>query len=99
MKHGKEVLNHNTAKLEQTKPKATNFLTWEEFERLFYYEFKPEVSHLELTKDRFCFCCATSLRHSDMQILKKADFDDYDTMKPYIAMTDKTRKKMMDTNF
>ena len=25
--------------------------------------------------------------------------EDYDTMKPYIALTDKTRKKMMETNF
>ena len=25
--------------------------------------------------------------------------EDYATMKPYIALTDKTRKKMMDTNF
>ena len=24
---------------------------------------------------------------------------DYDSMKPYIALTDKTRKKMMETNF
>ena len=25
--------------------------------------------------------------------------EDYDSLKPYIAITDKTRKKMMETNF
>lgn len=94
LKHGKDVLNHKTAKLEQTKPKATNFLTWEEFERLFYYEFKPEESHLELTRDRFCFCCATSLRHSDMQILKKADFDDYDNPTSFSFVSKKTHDEL-----
>ena len=94
LKHGKDVLNHKTAKLEQTKPKATNFLTWEEFEQLFYYEFKPEESHLELTRDRFCFCCATSLRHSDLQILKKADFDNADNPTSFTFVSKKTHDEL-----
>ena len=42
------------------------------------YEFEEGEEHLELTRDRFCFACATSLRHSDLEILKKSDFDDPD---------------------
>ena len=90
LKHGKDVLNHKTAKLEQTKPKAVNYLTWDEFEKLFYYKFKKGESHLELTRDRFCFCCATSLRHSDMEILKKADFDNYDDPTSFSFVSKKT---------
>ena len=94
LKHGESVLNHKTSKLEQTKPKAVNYLTWEEFERLFHYEFKPEESHLELTRDRFCFCCATSLRHSDMEILKKADFNDHDNPTSFSFVSKKTHDSL-----
>ena len=90
LKHGKDVLQHKTAKLKMTKPKAVNYLTWKEFELLFHYEFKPEESHLELTRDRFCFCCATSLRHSDLEILKKADFDNYDNPSSFTFVSKKT---------
>lgn len=94
LKHGEEVLKHKTAKLEQTKPKAVNFLTWEEFEKLYSYEFKNEESHLELTRDRFCFCCATSLRHSDIEILKKADFDNYDDPTSFSFVSKKTHDEL-----
>lgn len=94
LKHGTDVLKHKTAKLEMAKPKAVNFLTWEEFERLFYYEFKPKESHLELTRDRFCFCCATSLRHSDLEILKKADFDNYDNPTSFSFVSKKTHDEL-----
>lgn len=94
LKHGEEVLKHKTAKLEQTKPKAVNFLTWEEFEKLYSYEFKKEESHLELTRDRFCFCCATSLRHSDIEILKKADFDNYDDPTSFSFVSKKTHDEL-----
>lgn len=90
LKHGKEVLKHKTAKLEQSKPKAVNFLKWDEFERLFNYKFEEGEEHLELTRDRFCFACATSLRHSDMEILKKADFDDYDNPTSFSFVSKKT---------
>jgi len=94
LKHGEEVFKHKTAKLEQTKPKAVNFLTWEEFEKLYSYKFKDEESHLELTRDRFCFCCATSLRHSDMEILKKADFDNYDDPTSFSFVSKKTHDEL-----
>lgn len=90
LRHGREVLNHKTKKLEQSKPKAVNFLKWEEFEKLFYYEFKEGEEHLELTRDRFCFACVTSLRHSDMEILKKADFDDYENPTSFSFVSKKT---------
>ena len=32
-------------------------------------------------------------------VMSYTGHEDYDTMKPYIALTDKTRKKMMETNF
>ncbi len=94
LKHGKDVLEHKTAKLETTKPKAVNYLTWDEFERLFNYKFKAGESHLELTRDRFCFCCATSLRHSDMEILKKADFDDHDNPTSFSFVSKKTHDSL-----
>lgn len=94
LKHGAEVVKHKTAKLEITKPKAINYLTWEEFEKLFSYEFKEGEEHLELTRDRFCFCCATSLRHSDMEILKKADFDDHDNPTCFSFVSKKTHDEL-----
>lgn len=94
LKHGSEVLEHKTAKLEQSKPKAVNFLKWEEFEKLFNYEFDECEEHLELTRDRFCFACATSLRHSDMEILKKADFDDYENPSSFSFVSKKTHDSL-----
>jgi len=94
LKHGKEVLNHKVSSLEQSKPKAVNFLTWEEFERLFNHKFKEGEEHLDLTRDRFCFACATSLRHSDMEILKKADFDDYDNPSSFSFVSKKTHDSL-----
>lgn len=94
LKHGKEVLQHKTPKLEFSKPKAVNYLKWEEFERLYKYEFKEGEEHLELTRDRFCFQCATSLRHSDMEILKKADFDDYENPRSFSFVSKKTHDSL-----
>lgn len=94
LKHGEDVLMHKTAKLEQTKAKAINFLNWDEFEKLFNYKFDPRQSHLELTRDRFCFCCATSLRHSDLEILKKADFDDFENPTRFDFVSKKTHDEL-----
>ena len=94
LKHGKEVLMHKTAKLEQSKPKAVNFLTWDEFEQMYNYKFEEWEKHLELTRDRFCFACATSLRHSDLEILKKADFDDYDNPTSFSFISKKTHDSL-----
>lgn len=94
LKHGKEVLQHKPPKLELSKPKAVNYLKWEEFEQLYHYKFKEGEEHLELTRDRFCFACATSLRHSDMEILRKADFDDYDNPKSFSFVSKKTHDSL-----
>ena len=94
LKHGKEVLEHKTAKLEESKPKAVNYLKWEEFEAIFNYEFEEGEEHLELTRDRFCFACATSLRHSDLEILKKADFDDPDDPSSFSFVSKKTHDSL-----
>lgn len=94
LKHGDEVLKHETPNLEETKPKAVNFLTWEEFEKMYNYKFDEGEEHLELTRDRFCFACVTSLRHSDMEILKKADFDDYDNPTSFSFVSKKTHDSL-----
>ena len=94
LKHGDEVLKHKTPKLEQSKPKAVNFLTWDEFEKLYNYKFSEGEENLELTRDRFCFACVTSLRHSDMVILKKADFDDYDNPTSFSFVSKKTHDSL-----
>lgn len=94
LKHGKEVIQHKTPRLEQSKPKAVNYLKWEEFEQLFNYEFKEGEEHLELTRDRFCFACATSLRHSDLEILRKADFDDYENPTSFSFVSKKTHDSL-----
>ena len=94
LKHGDEVLKHKTPKLEQSKPKAVNYLQWEEFEKMYNYKFDEGEEHLELTRDRFCFACVTSLRHSDMEILKKADFDDYDNPTSFSFVSKKTHDSL-----
>jgi len=94
LKHGEDVLRHKTAKLEQTKAKAINFLTWDEFKKLYNYKFGPGQSHLELARDRFCFSCTTSLRHSDLEILKKADFDDFENPTMFQFVSKKTHDEL-----
>lgn len=94
LKHGDEVIQHKTPKLEQSKPKAVNYLQWEEFEKMYNYKFDEGEEHLELTRDRFCFACVTSLRHSDMEILKKADFDDYDNPTSFSFVSKKTHDSL-----
>lgn len=91
LKHGSEVIKHKVPHLDMAGPKAVNYLKWEEeFKVLFNYKFKPGQEHLELTRDRFCFCCATSLRHSDLEILKKANFDDIENPTSFTFVSKKT---------
>lgn len=73
---GKEEVSHRTPALKLAPQKAVIFLKWEEFEKLYHYEFPSDKKYRELTRDRFCFCCLTSLRHSDLDILRRANFDD-----------------------
>ena len=75
LKHGNDVVNHNTPSLKLAPKKAVIFLKWDEFEKMYNYEFPEDKKHLELTRDRFCFCCLTSLRHSDLDILRRANMD------------------------
>lgn len=75
LKHGQEVLTHKTPTLKLAPRKAVIFLKWDEFETLYNFEFPANKKYLELTRDRFCFCCLTSLRHSDLDILRRANFD------------------------
>ena len=94
LKHGEDVLKHKTPKLEQSKPKAVNYLKWEEFEKMYNYKFDEGEEHLELTRDRFCFACVTSLRHSDIEILKKGDFDDFDNPTSFSFVSKKTHDSL-----
>ena len=90
LRHGEEVASHKTPALKLAPRKAVIFLKWDEFERLYNYEFAPEQSHLELTRDRFCFCCLTSLRHSDLDILRRAHFDDPENPTKFSFISKKT---------
>ena len=94
LKNGRSVLNHKTPKLKMASPKAVNFLKWDEFMKLYNYEFDELEKHLELTSDRFCFSCLTSLRHSDLEILKKAHFDDFDNPTSFSFVSKKTNDSL-----
>ncbi len=94
LKHGDEVLKHETPNLEEAKPKAVNFLTWNEVEKMYNYKFEEGEEYLEETRDRFIFQCLTSLRHSDLQILKKADFDDFDNPTSFSFVSKKTHDSL-----
>ena len=94
LKNGRSVLNHKTPKLNMASPKAVNFLKWDEFMKLYNYEFDELEKHLELTRDRFCFSCLTSLRHSDLEILKKAHFDDFDNPTSFSFVSKKTNDSL-----
>ncbi|MDR2119387.1 MAG: site-specific integrase [Tannerella sp.] len=47
------------------------YLTWDELQRLYHFEFKRE--YLARVRDVFCFLCFTSLRYSDVAKLTRAD--------------------------
>ena len=90
LKYGGEVMKHEVNKLKIAKPTAYNYLTWDEFLQLYNYEFDILEKDLELARDRFCFCCATSLRHSDLELLKKSDFNNPDNPKAFSFVSKKT---------
>ena len=94
LRNGRKVLNHKTAKLKMASPKAVNFLKWDEFLQLYNYEFDELEKHLELTRDRFCFSCLTSLRHSDLEILKKSHFDNFDNPTSFSFVSKKTNDSL-----
>ena len=90
LKYGREVMEHKIKKLKIAKPTPFNYLTWDEFLQFYNYEFDELEKDLELARDRFCFCCATSLRHSDLALLKKAHFDNADDPKSFTIVSKKT---------
>ena len=90
LKYGGDVMGHKIKKLKIAKPTPFNYLTWDEFLQFYNYEFDELEKDLELARDRFCFCCATSLRHSDLALLKKAHFDNPDDPKSFTIVSKKT---------
>ena len=90
LKHGEEVIKHKLKKLKIADPKAVNYLTWDEFLLFYNYEFNELQKDLELARDRFCFCCATSLRHSDLEVLRKSCFDSPDDPTSFTFVSKKT---------
>ena len=90
LKYGSDVMEHKIKKLKIAKPTAYNYLTWEEFLQFYNCEFDELEKDLELARDRFCFCCATSLRHSDLELLKKSNFDTPDDPSSFSIVSKKT---------
>jgi integrase len=90
LKYGKDVMEHKIKKLKIAKPTPFNYLTWDEFLQFYNYEFDELEKDLELARDRFCFCCATSLRHSDLGLLKKSHFDNPDNPTSFTIVSKKT---------
>ena len=90
LKYGRDVMEHKVKKLKIAKPTPFNYLTWDEFLLFYNCEFDELEKDLELARDRFCFCCATSLRHSDLALLKKSNFDNHDNPKSFSIVSKKT---------
>ena len=90
LKHGKDVIKHKTPTLKLAPQKAVIYLKWDEFQKLYNYEFPEDKKYLELVRDRFCFCCLTSLRHSDLDILRRANFDNPDDPTKFTFISKKT---------
>lgn len=57
----------------KTTQKKVIFLSKEELERLKDYDIPAELSHLEMVRDVFLFCCFSGLRHSDVFNLRRND--------------------------
>lgn len=90
LKYGSDVMAHKVKKLKIAPPTPFNYLDWDEFLLFYNCEFDELEKDLELARDRFCFCCATSLRHSDLALLKKAHFDNADDPKSFTIVSKKT---------
>jgi integrase len=90
LKYGRDVMKHKVKKLKIAKPTPFNYLTWDEFLQFYNCEFDELEKDLELARDRFCFCCVTSLRHSDLALLKKCHFDHPDNPKSFSIVSKKT---------
>ena len=89
LKNGNDVIKHKVKKLRTAKPTPFNYLTWDEFLLFYNCEFDELEKDLELARDRFCFKCATSLRHSDLALLKKAHFDNQEDPNSFTIVSKK----------
>jgi integrase len=54
-----------------TRSQKIVFLTWEELMKVYHLPIAKK--YLEHTRDVFCFCCFTGLRHSDVYNLKRSN--------------------------
>ena len=90
LKYGKDVMEHKVRGLKIPPPTPYNYLDWDEFLQFYNCEFDELEKDLELARDRFCFCCATSLRHSDLALLKKSHFDNPDDPTSFTIVSKKT---------
>lgn len=62
----------------KTIPKKVIFLDWEELMQIYNTPIPESKSYLQRVKDKFLFCCFTSLRYSDMENLKWTNiYDEY----------------------
>lgn len=57
----------------QTIRKTVTYLEYEEIQKLAEYKFPTSKRYLDHIRDVFCFSCYTSLRHSDLYALRKAN--------------------------
>jgi integrase len=75
--------SHNSFKprFKGIENKEVVYLSWEELQKLYSFEFPENKKYLSRVRDIFCFCCFTSLRYSDVQKLQKSDIKgDYFTV-------------------
>lgn len=57
----------------KTTEKKVIFLTWDELMTMYNFDVPEHKNYLARVRDVFCFCCFTSLRHSDVYNLKRSD--------------------------
>lgn len=67
--------------------KTVTFLYYNEIEKLATFEFPESKVYLDHIRDVFCFACYTSLRHSDLYSLRKANIKG-DTLEIVTQKTD-----------
>ena len=87
--HNKVVAGEN-AKVANEMSSVKDYLTWDEFMAFYNYQFDENEKDLEVARDIFCFACATSLRHSDLGLLKKSHFYNPDNPTSFTIVSKKT---------
>lgn len=60
----------------KTIPKKVIFLEWKELMQIYNTTIPEEKKYLQRVKDKFLFCCFTSLRYSDMEALTWSNVHD-----------------------